>query len=64
MPPKVDPSEVRFSTYQPIQSILKFSVDRQVLQLHLLPNLVLSAWYSNNNQERKKSWRRYRQGGI
>ena len=52
MPPKVDPTEVRYSTIWVMQSTLKFS-EESLDPLPLLPlNLVLSVWYGIDDSER------------
>jgi len=56
MPPKVDPTEVRFSKAFLIQSTLKFSVVNLGPPLLLLPSSALSVSYISHNQERQKGW--------
>ena len=54
MPPKVDPTEVRFSKSFVIQSTSKFSVESPDLPLLSLPSSVLSVSYHFHNQERQE----------
>lgn len=56
MPPKVDPSEVRFSTPLVIQSTSKYLVEKLDLQPLSPLSWVLSVWYFNYNTECQKSW--------
>jgi hypothetical protein len=62
MPPKVDPSEVRFSTLLPTQSTLKSSVESQDLPPLSPLNWVLSVWYAAGYLERQEGRIRYREG--
>ena len=56
MPPKVDPSEVRFSNYPIMQLTLKFLVEKPVLLLLSLLNWVPSVWYLKHYLECQKGW--------
>ena len=62
MPPKVDPTEVRFSIIFPMQSTSKYSEESQDQLPHLLPNSVLSVWYHFDHVECQEGRIRYRQG--
>ena len=52
MPPKIDPTEVRFSTSPLIQSTSRSSEVNPDLLLPWPPNSALSVWYFHNNPER------------
>lgn len=54
MPPKVDPTEVRYSTSNPTQSTLKSSAVNQDLPQPSPPNWVLWVWYSSIYAERQE----------
>ena len=54
MPPKVDPTEVRYSTSFSTQSTSKFSAVNQDPLPPSPPNSALSAWYPPLYAERQK----------
>lgn len=56
MPPKVDPTEVRFSMLFSMQSTLKYSEESQDQPPHLLLNSVLSVWYNIHHVECQEGW--------
>ncbi len=56
MPPKVDPSEVRFSNFAYIQSTLKFSEVRLGLLPLLLPSWVHLVLYISSHLECQEGW--------
>ena len=61
MPPKVDPTEVRFSIILSMQSTLKYSAESQDQQQHLLLSSALSVWYNIHHVECQEGWLGYRQ---
>lgn len=61
MPPKVDPTEIRYSTALPIQSTSRSSEENPDPQPLWPPNSVPSVWYTHNNSERQESRLRYYQ---
>jgi hypothetical protein len=63
MPPKVDPTEVRFSTSYLTQSTLKSSAASPDPLLPSPPNSAPSVWYARIYSERQEGWIRYREGG-
>lgn len=54
MPPKVDPTEVRYSTSFPTQSTSKSSAVNQDPLPPSPPNSVPSVWYTPINSERQE----------
>ena len=56
MPPKVDPTEVRFSNFAYIQLTSRFSEVRQDQLLHLPPNWVPLVSYNLIHLERQEGW--------
>lgn len=63
MPPKVDPTEVRFSIILSMQSTLKYSEVSQDQQPHLPLSSALSVWYNIHHVECQEGWLGHRQGG-
>ena len=55
MPPKVDPTEIRYSTSFVIQSTSRSSEENPDPLPLWPPNLVPSVWYTHNNIERQES---------